>query len=75
MFNRNTKSKKNAITKPINNYGKSKVMAEIGILKNNNKASNFKNKFFGFAPNIKSFGDWIIFNLKIKKNLTYQDIF
>lgn len=62
---------------PLNNYAKSKVLAEKKIIENSNNYLIIRTNFFGFGPSYrKSFLDKIFENFKNKNQITlFCDVF
>ena len=55
---------------PLNNYAKTKALAEEEVLKNNDKSLIIRSNFYGWGPkNRKSFSDLIFDNLSNKKEI------
>ena len=69
----------NEITKvnPLNVYAKTKHEGEIKVLKINSDALVIRTNFYAFGPTYKkSFSDFIIDNLKLKKNISlFSDVY
>ncbi|TAL64208.1 MAG: SDR family oxidoreductase [Legionella sp.] len=64
-------------THPLNEYAKTKLLAEKWVLETHPKSLIFRTNFFCWGPpRRQSFSDWIICNLREKKKLTlFDDIF
>ena len=62
---------------PLNNYAKTKALAEEEVLKNNDKSLIIRSNFYGWGPkNRKSFSDLIFDNLSNKKEIfLFEDVF
>ena len=62
---------------PLNNYAKSKILAEKKIIKNSKNCLIIRTNFFGFGPKFrKSFLDKIFENFKNKNQITlFSDVF
>ena len=62
---------------PLNNYAKTKALAEEEILKNNDTSLIIRSNFYGWGPkNRKSFSDLIFENLSNKKEtFLFEDVF
>ena len=62
---------------PLNNYAKTKALAEEEVLKNNDKSLIIRSNFYGLGPkNRKSFSDLIFDNLSNKKEIfLFEDVF
>ena len=62
---------------PLNNYAKTKALAEEEVLKNNDKSLIIRSNFYGWGPkNRKSFSDLIFDNLSNKKEIfIFEDVF
>jgi dTDP-4-dehydrorhamnose reductase len=66
-----------SIPNPLNEYGKSKLLAEKWVTDSNNQAIIARTNFFCWGSAIrKSFSDWIINNLRDENTLNmFDDIF
>ena len=62
---------------PLNNYAKTKALAEEEVLKNNDKSLIIRSNFYGWGPkNRKSFSDLIFDHLSNKKEIfLFEDVF
>lgn len=69
--------KENDNVYPLNNYAKSKILAEKNIMKNSNNYLIIRTNFFGFGPSFRqSFLDKIFKNFKNKEPITlFSDVF
>jgi UDP-4-amino-4,6-dideoxy-N-acetyl-beta-L-altrosamine transaminase/dTDP-4-dehydrorhamnose reductase len=66
-----------AIIDPVNNYAKTKFLAEQQVLENCNDALIIRTNFFGWGSSYRqSFSDFILNNLRSSKSIElFQDIF
>ncbi len=63
-----------SLTQPLNEYGKSKLLAESCVLEHCPDALIVRTNFFGWGHAYRqSFSDWIIGNLRSRKHLTLFD--
>lgn len=62
---------------PVNEYGKSKLAAERIALELNSSALILRTNFYGWGSSFKqSFSDWIIFQLRAKKQINvFSDVY
>ena len=59
---------------PINQYGRTKALAEKGVLSANPDALILRTNFFGWgSANRQSFTDWLIYSLRAGQTLTLFD--
>lgn len=62
------------LPQPINQYGRTKALAEKGVLSANPHAMILRTNFFGWGPaNRQSFSDWLIYSLRAGKTLSLFD--
>jgi dTDP-4-dehydrorhamnose reductase len=59
---------------PVNQYGRTKVLAEIAVMNANPSALILRTNFFGWGhAGRQSFTDWLIYNLRAGKELSLFD--
>tara|TARA_Y100000768_G_C23978259_1_gene684257 strand:- start:1314 stop:2183 length:870 start_codon:yes stop_codon:yes gene_type:complete len=79
VFNdKNTPSFETDITKPLNFYGKSKLLGESELLKTNSESVVIRTTIVGrnINPNKKSFVEWLIDSLVNNKKINlFEDVF
>ena len=67
----------NCLPKPLNNYGKTKLISEKIVSKLNPKALIIRTNFFGKGPSYRrSFSDFILDNISVNKSVNlFDDVF
>jgi len=72
---KNSPNLENEIVSPISNYGKTKAIGEMNVMKSNPNAQIFRVNFFGRSPKRNSLFDYFFDNLKNgNKVLGYTDV-